>query len=70
MPYPKIACPKCSRRLKPSGELTVDGQKFPVYQCDECLVTRTLYGETLELPFTFYIDAAGVPVDVTDPDTD
>lgn len=68
MPYPNIPCPKCTRSLPPSGELTVEGQTFPVYQCDECLVSRDVFGTSMELPFTFYLDAAGVPVDATEPD--
>jgi hypothetical protein len=68
MPYPAIPCPKCSRLLSPSGELTIDGQAFPVYQCDDCVVPRDVFGEMMDLPFTFYIDEGGNPVDATEPD--
>lgn len=66
MPYPKIPCPKCSRSLPPSGELTIESQVFPVYQCDECFVQRDVFGEMMDLPFTFYLNADGQPVDATD----
>jgi hypothetical protein len=52
--------------LPPSGELSVDGEAFPVYQCDECLVSRDVFGETMELPYTFYLNKDGSPVDPSD----
>jgi hypothetical protein len=52
--------------LPPSGELSVDGQVYPVYQCDECLVSRDVFGETMELPYTFYLNKDGSPVDPSD----
>ena len=62
-PFP---CPKCTRLLPPSGELAFGGDTFLTYQCDECLVSRDVFGETMDLPFTFYVDKAGRPVDATE----
>ena len=62
MKYKSIPCPKCTRPLQPVGELSFDGQTFPTYQCDDCLVSRDVFGEMMDLPLTFYRDADGKPV--------
>jgi hypothetical protein len=56
-------CPKCGRNLEQSGEATVAGQKFPVFQCDECIVETKMFGEPVEVAFTFAVDAMGKPFD-------
>ena len=70
MPYPNFPCPKCQRSLAPSGELTVDGATFPVYQCDDCLVPTVMFGAPTEVNYTFYLDADGKPVDAADLDAE
>jgi hypothetical protein len=32
---------------------------LPFFSCDECRTAITLAGETMELPFTFVVDAQG-----------
>jgi hypothetical protein len=56
-------CPKCNRTLRRSGEVTVEGADFPVFQCDECLVQAMMYGEPFEVAFTFAVNAEGEPFD-------
>jgi hypothetical protein len=54
-------CPKCGRTLQRSGEFAIDGQSFPVFQCDECLAQVEKYGEVFEIAFTFAVNAEGEP---------
>jgi hypothetical protein len=54
-------CPKCNRTLSKSGEFAIDGQTFPVFQCDECLAQVHKYGEVFEIAFTFALNAQGEP---------
>ena len=49
--------------LEQTGEVTVTGNAFPVFQCDDCLVMTDFLGESMELPYTFALDAAGTPFD-------
>lgn len=70
---PAYPCPKCNRRLRPAGETTVrddagNEARFFVYQCDECLVTKDLFGEPTEMALTFAVDRRGRAVDPADPD--
>lgn len=58
-----MPCPKCGRLLVPSGELTIGDAVLPVYQCDECLLTRDVMGRPFELALTFTLDANGRPAD-------
>jgi hypothetical protein len=59
----RFSCPKCGRSLEKSGEAEYEDTTFPVFQCDECIVATTLYGEPVELPLTFAVDAKGQPFD-------
>ena len=53
-------CPKCGRKLKPSGVVAIDGgPELPVYQCDECLVPGEVLGVKMEMALTFYVDERG-----------
>jgi hypothetical protein len=56
-------CPKCGRRLRRSGEVTVEGAAFPVFQCDECIMPWTVEGEVFDTAYTFAVDAEGQPFD-------
>jgi hypothetical protein len=56
---PTHACPKCSRLLRQSGAIELDGRALAVYQCDECLRPGTMFGEPVELAFTFTVDEDG-----------
>jgi hypothetical protein len=49
--------------LEQSGEATVTGQKFPVFQCDECIVEAEMFGKPMEVAFTFALDGDGKPFD-------
>jgi uncharacterized Zn finger protein len=55
----RFPCPKCGRSLEASGLLTIDGVDHPVYQCDDCTETATVFGEEMELAVTFAVDQAG-----------
>jgi hypothetical protein len=61
-------CPKCSRILPQSGEAVVDDRSYPVYQCDECLMTADVCGENMEIALTFAIGDDGKPFDPATPD--
>jgi hypothetical protein len=61
-------CPKCGRTLKRSGEVSVEGADYPVFQCDECLIQTEMFGEPFEVALTFAVDAHGKPFDPAAPD--
>jgi hypothetical protein len=52
-------CPKCTRKLFPSGTIHFQGQELLTYQCDECISQVEMFGEAMELPLTFCVDAQG-----------
>ena len=55
-------CPKCSRLLKCEGVVTVAGEDLPVFQCEDCVVKRAVFGpgtKEFETAFTFCVDSAG-----------
>jgi len=37
-------CPKCSRLLKCEGVVSIDGYELPVFQCDDCIVRKPIFG--------------------------
>lgn len=55
MAHPTFPCPRCSAPLEAAGELDFEGQTYPVYQCDACIVPRELFGVVEPLPMTFYV---------------
>ena len=59
MPPESYRCPRCSRPIVASGSLVVAGESASVYQCDECLVTTEMFGESVEVAYTFAVDARG-----------
>lgn len=61
--YPAHPCPKCQRRLKAAGEVTIGGQAYPVYLCDECLAVWDFDGARFETALSFAVDAAGRLID-------
>ena len=63
-----VPCPKCNRNLQPSGVVAVDDDEFPVYQCDECLVTQSVLGVWMETALTFCVDGEGRAFNPADPD--
>jgi hypothetical protein len=64
--YPPVPCPKCNRLLQPAGVITFQGRRFPSYQCDECLKTVEMFGETIEIALTFCVGQDGNPFDPGD----
>lgn len=52
-------CPKCSRQLKPCGQLG----DVPVFQCPECLVDVELFGDREQVALTFVVRPDGVAID-------
>ena len=74
-------CPKCSRLLKCEGVASIGGRDLPVFQCEDCIVRKAVFGpgtEEFELAYTFCVDSAGrcfdpaedLGVDDTDVDFD
>ena len=61
-----VPCPKCRQQLQPSGEVNVDGQVLPVYQCDTCTRDWTFDGEVFQAALTFALDPDG---NCLDPET-
>jgi hypothetical protein len=67
--FPQVACPKCGRQLDASGVVSIDGgPERPVYLCEDCLVPTQVFGETMQMPLTFYIDRHGRAVNPAAPD--
>jgi hypothetical protein len=64
---PTTPCPRCTRVLPQSGEITFAGQTYPVFQCDECLTVTDILGEPFETAYTFALDGQGRPFDPGDP---
>lgn len=60
-----IPCPKCNRRLIPTGTIDFQGKTLFSYQCDECIVNAEFYGVKLEEPLTFAADRNGTIIDPT-----
>jgi hypothetical protein len=61
------SCPKCGRTLQQSGEATCEGETFPVFQCDECIVSTKLGDETFDGALTFALDKHGRRFDPAEP---
>lgn len=62
-------CPKCSRLLTCEGVVSVGGDELPVFQCDDCIVKKAVFGpgtKEFELAYTFCVDSAGRCFDPTD----
>lgn len=58
-------CPRCSAELQVSGIISVNGVEMPVFQCESCIIHREFFGPgngTVEMAFTFAVNAAGQPV--------
>ncbi len=61
-------CPKCSRTLQASGEITDEnGDVFATYQCDECIKVTNVFGQKMELHLTFAVKD-GQPFDPAESD--
>ena len=51
-------CPKCGRTLNCSGSVTdAERGECAVFQCDECIVSREMFGEKFDTALTFCVDA-------------
>jgi hypothetical protein len=59
----RFPCPKCNRSLESTGEVVVESQTCPVYQCDECMVPWTVEGQEFETALTFAVGPDGKPFD-------
>lgn len=64
----KFPCPKCGRPIQQSGAVSVGQDVFPVFQCDECLVSTNMMGADVEVALTFAVDATGKAFDPATPD--
>ena len=64
--FPRFPCPKCGRLLEPAGVIDHPGGRLPTYQCDECLKTVEMFGETVEIALTFCVDKDGNAFDPGD----
>ncbi len=61
--------PKCSGLLKREGVVSVFGEELPVFQGEDCIVHRAIFGpgtEEYEMAYTFCVDAAGRCIDPTE----
>jgi hypothetical protein len=55
-------CPKCSRLLQCEGVVSFLGEELPVFQCEDCIVKRAIFGpgtDEFEVAYTFCVDSAG-----------
>ena len=62
-------CPKCARLLTCEGVVSVSGYELPVFQCEDCIVKKTIVGpdtEPIEMAYTFCVDASGRCFDPTE----
>jgi len=62
-------CPKCARLLTCEGVVSVSGYELPVFQCEDCIVKKTIFGpdtEPIEMAYTFCVDASGRCFDPTE----
>ena len=62
-------CPKCALLLKCEGVISIGGLELPVFQCEECIVKKAIFGpgsEEFELAYTFCVDSAGRCFDPAD----
>ena len=62
----KTPCPLCGRELEQSGEATVSGRSYPVFQCDHCTKPVEMFGERFVVAYTFALDDEGKPFDPAD----
>lgn len=61
MTYP---CPSCKKDLEQSGEVLVDGQTLPVFQCEACVRKVKLFGGEFPAALTFALTPDGRLLDV------
>jgi transcription elongation factor Elf1 len=54
-----FTCPRCGRSLNKSGEVTIEGETLPVFQCDQCIVSVSMFGTQVEAALTFAVDKNG-----------
>ncbi len=62
-------CPKCSRLLTCEGVVSVGGYELPVFQCEDCIVKKTIFGpdtEPFEMADALCVDSAGRCFDPTE----
>ena len=62
-------CPRCSRLLKCESVVSFLGDELPVFQCEDCIVKRVIFGpgtDAIELATTFCVDSAGRCCDPTE----
>ncbi len=55
-------CPKCSRLLTCEGVVSIGGYDLPLFQCEDCIVKKAIFGpgtEEFEMAYSFCVDAAG-----------
>jgi hypothetical protein len=55
-------CPKCSRLLECEGVVSFAGNELPVFQCEDCIVKKAVFGpgtDEFEMAYTFCVDSAG-----------
>jgi hypothetical protein len=55
-------CPKCARLLKCEGVFSFLGEELPVFQCEDCIVMKPVFGpgtDEFEMAYTFCVDSAG-----------
>jgi hypothetical protein len=64
----KFPCPNCGRPLESCGSVSQDDGNFPVFQCDDCIATVEMFGESFDVALTFAVDGEGRAFDPASPD--
>tara|TARA_B100001741_G_scaffold274751_1_gene244652 strand:- start:4758 stop:4973 length:216 start_codon:yes stop_codon:yes gene_type:complete len=52
-------CPRCAAELETVGCILMGGERLPVFQCDDCVVSRDFAGEAFDVNYTFTVDRHG-----------
>jgi hypothetical protein len=65
-PITTYHCPKCGALIESTGTITVDDTDCPLFQCDGCVVVKTIFGEPFPVALTFCVNATGQPFDPVD----
>jgi hypothetical protein len=59
-------CPLCKSELQSSGVIVANDQECSVFQCDDCVVVKPVFGEPFDVALTFAVNDAGEAFDPVD----
>lgn len=60
-------CPKCSRLLRRSDDLIIDGVNYPLFRCGNCTHRVCELGDIRDEPLAFCVNRVGAPFDPLGP---